>query len=193
MALGGNIVRTDVCDDSMAWAREHVHSAPHGTLFVAEKLTKAKGQYDRVWELRDGQLTLTLLLKPTKSDHLENLNMAIALGIAGALDGDIRLKKPNDFIAAGKKLGGMLIEVVWSGKQLDGIILGVGLNINNTFAVDDPLGGIATSLREVTGETYDLAVQQDEILASVDYFYHRWQSGDNGAIEKTYHNQLTTR
>ena len=193
MALGGNVIRQDVCDDSMAWARKHIHTAPHGTLFVADKLTRAKGQYDRVWELREGQITLTLLLKPTKTNHLEILNMAIALGIAGALGQDIRLKKPNDFIANKKKLGGMLIEVVWTGKKLDGIILGVGLNINNTFAKQDPLGEIATSLREVTGERYDIAELQDEILESLDYFYHRWQSGDHKAIEQAYYNQLVTR
>lgn len=193
MALGGTIIRTHMCDDSMAWAREHIHRAPHGTLFVAGKLTKAKGQYERVWELRDGQITLTLLLKPTKTDHLEILNMAIALGIAGALGQDVRLKKPNDFIANSKKLGGMLIEVVWTGKKLDGIILGVGLNINNTFEPSDPLGEIATSLCEVTGHTYDLAMLQEEILESIDYFYHRWQSGDHEVIERAYHNQLTSR
>ena len=160
---------------------------------MADRLTKAKGQYDRVWELRDGQITMTLLFKPTKTDQLEILNMAIALGIAGALGADVRLKKPNDFIANGKKLGGMLIEVVWTGEHLDGLILGVGLNINNTFAQDDPLGEIATSLRDATGQTYDLCVLQDQILESIDYFYHRWQSGDNEAIEQAYQNNQLTR
>ena len=187
MALGSNVIRKDVCDNSMAWAREHLHTAPDGTLFVAQTLTAAKGQYDRVWQLRDGQLTLTLLLKPTKSEHLQVLNMAIALGIAGALGQEITLKKPNDFIAHGKKLGGMLIEVVWTGKNLDGIILGFGLNINNRFEPGDPLEAIATSLCQVTTQSYDLAELTQATLDSLDYFYKRWQNDEHEVIKNAYH------
>jgi biotin-(acetyl-CoA carboxylase) ligase len=62
-------------------------------------------------------------------------------------------KLPNDILVNGKKIAGMLIESKYSDRQLDYVIIGIGLNINQTTFTFLPQ---ATSLSIVTKKQYDI-------------------------------------
>ena len=50
------------------------------------------------------------------------------------------IKWPNDILINGKKISGILAETVFSNNKLNGIIIGVGLNLNakkNQFSIID--------------------------------------------------------
>ena len=108
MIIGSKLYRTLQCADSMAWAKQNMATAPDGAVFLADKLTQAKGRGDRVWKIYDGQLNVTILLKPKilhgfASDDLpiriNQLNMAVSLGIYDAIkDFGVGIKWPNDFV-----------------------------------------------------------------------------------------------
>lgn len=191
MIIGSEIYPIQTCSNSMKLAKEHIATAPSGAVFIVEQLTHAHGRQGRDWQVSDGQLNLTILLKPEQdkiasgpvAQDLNYLNMALTLGILEPLKKyNVGLKWPNDFYVQDKKLGGMLLEAVWSGQsvkpELAGVILGFAININNSFDKSCDLFGKALSLRELTGNNFDIILLQDELLQTLDFWYQKWCAGD---------------
>jgi len=188
MIIGSTIYRTQVCYNSMEWAREHVSEAPDGSLFLSDKLVSARGRQGRVWHISDGQLLITMILKPDNLStialddlplRLNQLNMAINCGILAPLKhyGTV-LKWPNDFYARNKKLGGMIMQLIWDNDRPQGIIIGFALNVNNTFELGHELFSKAISLTMITSSRVDKELLQQEVLASCDRWYKQWQQGN---------------
>ena len=188
MIIGCEIFHTHTSADSMAWAKEHLDIAPDGAIFFVENLTHARGRQGREWQLADGQLTLTILLKPPSIDkiqpeqlalRLNQLNMALTLGILEPLKVyGVGLKWPNDFVVKDRKVGGMLLEAVWRGQKLAGIVLGFSINVNNVFDESNPLYYTAISLKTVEGKELDSNNLQDMIVQSLDAAYAQWNDGN---------------
>lgn len=67
-----------------------------------------------------------------------------------------QIKWANDVFVKGRKICGILIENTLSGDKISSSVVGVGLNVNNTF--DGELVDIATSLFRETGK--EIAVEE---------------------------------
>ena len=196
MIIGSKLYRIQSTDDSMAWARSLIHEAPDGALFLADTYTHARGRQGREWHIMPGQLMVTLVLKPPllKVMHaddiavrLSQLNMAIALGIVSPLKAHgASLKWPNDFVVDQKKLGGVLMQVVWEHNTPHGLIVGFALNVNNVFPPEHELHATATSICTLTGSTVDMRVLFKEIIANLDAWYAAWQQLAFGSIYKAW-------
>jgi BirA family transcriptional regulator, biotin operon repressor / biotin---[acetyl-CoA-carboxylase] ligase len=196
MTIGSKLYRTQTTDDSMAWAKEHIHTAPDGSVFLADQFTHAQGRQGRTWSIHPGQLLVTLLLKPAhlcainKDDlaiRLNQLTMAMSLGILDALKPyGVGLKWPNDFMVHGKKVGGVLMHVVWIGEQPTGIVVGFAINVNTQFPATDPLAAIATSLFEATEQEVAMRPLYKDILTHLDAWYKQWKAGAFMHIYKTW-------
>lgn len=198
MIIGSKLYRMHTCDDSFAWAKSHINDAPDGSVFLADVLTKARGRHGRVWSVYPGQLIITILLKPQNLEHigqedlpirLNQLNMALSLGILEPLKiYNVSLKWPNDFIFEDKKLGGMLMQLIWNNQAPAGIIVGFALNSNNIFSEDDPLISQATSLCSITGAPVDMRALYKQILGQLDCWYACWRDGKFDIIYKLWKN-----
>ncbi len=90
-------------------------------------------------------------------DEAPLLTLAAGLAIVDSIAVSVRLKWPNDVLAAdGRKLAGILAEAIFDGAALRGAILGVGLNL--AWGPNGPpveLAGNAVSLRELGVEVND--------------------------------------
>ena len=196
MIIGSKLYRTATTADSMGWARSLINEAPDGAIFLADQYTHLRGRQGRTWEIMPGQLVVTMVLKPLllKVIHnddlnirLNQLNMAISLGILTPLKKyNAGLKWPNDFIIDKKKVGGLLLQVVWNGEVPIGIIAGFALNINNSFAQDHELSPIATSLADSTGAQQDIRAIYKEVLMAIDAWYAAWQQMEFSSIYKAW-------
>ncbi len=185
MTIGKKVYRTHTTSNSMAWAKEHLNTAPDGAIFLADVLTQAQGRQGRSWQLYPGQLIVTFILKPAALAtlphedlhiRLNQLNMAITLGILEPLKPfETHLKWPNDFIINNKKIGGMLTQLVWNGNLPQGIIIGFGLNVNNEFGQTDSLFQTATSIKMITNVEHDRRTLYKSILISLNAWYQAWQ------------------
>ena len=68
---------------------------------------------------------------------------------------EIGLKWPNDVYVQGRKICGILVEV--PPRSPDRIVVGIGLNVNNSFQHAPPaVAATAISLREVAGYSFNL-------------------------------------
>jgi BirA family biotin operon repressor/biotin-[acetyl-CoA-carboxylase] ligase len=186
-----------ICDDSMEWAKKHLNDAPDGSVFLADRLTSAHGRGDRVWKTYDGQLSVTLLLKPREMSEfsvedlpirLNQLNMAVSLGVREAMPFAIGIKWPNDFVASNKKVGGIIFQLVWHEMVPTGVICGFSINVNNTFDLADELFEFATSLNVVTGKNIEMRAFYKSLLSSINTYYKKWKAGDFDDIYKSWRN-----
>ena len=73
-------------------------------------------------------------------------------------------KRPNDVLIHGKKICGVLTETSSSGKKLEAVIVGIGLNVN---ASGKELFEGSTSIQEETGNETDKRVLLDQLLGQI--------------------------
>lgn len=133
--------------------------AAAGTVVLADEQTAGRGRSGRVWFSPAGLgVWASVLLKPSVSaDELAPLSIAAAVSVAGALakstGAPLGVKWPNDIVAEGWKLGGILVESVQTaGEKVESAVLGIGVNVGAT--VDDlppELADSATSLETLLG------------------------------------------
>ena len=61
---------------------------------------------------------------------------------------------PHDIYAGDRKLGGILIEGCISGQSLESVVLGVGINVNQTEFLSDAPNPV--SMAQIAGHTFEL-------------------------------------
>jgi BirA family biotin operon repressor/biotin-[acetyl-CoA-carboxylase] ligase len=145
-------------DDARALA---ARGAPEGTVVLADSQTSGRGRLGRTWVSPDrAGLYLSVLLRPSEPPALVG-RYAIAAAVAVCAscreltDDRVILKWPNDALAEGRKLAGILSELR-QGPQGAELILGFGVNVHQA-AEDFPqeLRETATSLRRLGGFPLD--------------------------------------
>jgi len=136
-----------------------------GSVIITDHQTNGKGTDNNTWESEKGKnITFSLILYPSfKADQQFVLNKAISLGIRDFLmaelaQNDITIKWPNDIYIGNKKVCGILIQNSVIGIHLDYVVVGIGLNVNQTNFTSDAPNPV--SLKMVTGTDYNL----DELL-----------------------------
>lgn len=116
-------------DELMARARA---GATHGTAIRAREQTAGKGRRAHNWSSPAGGLYLSVLIIPQVPAHLlAGLPVACGIGVARALRGagcsGVQLKWPNDIVANGRKLGGILVEAENTAAGMRAVC-GIGIN-----------------------------------------------------------------
>jgi BirA family transcriptional regulator, biotin operon repressor / biotin---[acetyl-CoA-carboxylase] ligase len=120
-------------DELKCLARE---GAAEGLVVTAQRQTAGRGRRGRTWMSPVGNLYSSTLLRPDCPPAMAaQLGFVAALGVADAI-GELapqvhaRCKWPNDLLANGKKICGILLETeMVSGDRPDFVILGVGVNL----------------------------------------------------------------
>lgn len=137
-------VRVRWCE-SVGSTQDEIHAmaqegAPAGTVVAARYQTAGRGSRGRPWESDAGGLWMSTLLRPESATALEPLVPRVALELAGVLDAigvaDVGLKWPNDILARGRKLAGVLSEARWNASGLGWVAVGVGLNVRNAYPAE---------------------------------------------------------
>jgi len=176
-------------DEALAWAAD---DTPDLSVVIADEQTAGRGRLDRKWITpKDTALALSIVLRTTAEErpHLSRIVGLAALAVALPLRDrglDAQIKWPNDVLIRGRKVCGILEEAVWSGEDIDCVVIGIGVNVlNGSVPPADMLNFPATSLEEVAGQAPDRAELLYDILASLielrsalgsDEFIKRWES-----------------
>ena len=111
-------------------------------IIMAESQTAGKGRKGRKWSSETGGLYFTIILKPTeiKTENLSSLTQIMAIAVCKTvknLGAKVYLKWPNDVLYKGKKFCGILSEAVLKNNKCVGLIIGVGININQEKIISD--------------------------------------------------------
>jgi len=159
----------------------------HGMICLTDNQLKGRGQYERNWESSPNQnLTFTIVFMPGKAERLHVLTLTCAIAAVEEFDNisgiDPCLKWPNDIILNGKKAGGLLTESVFSGNKLDRVLVGVGLNINQT-KFSKNLEPKVTSLKKETNRDFVREELLSRLLGRLEYKYRLWNTMDEGLLK----------
>ncbi len=151
----------------------------HGIVLLADLQKKGRGQYDRKWHSQPGEnLTFTIGLKPSEAGSLTLLTLSVAEAMAVViqeqLDVEVLIKWPNDLIVSGCKVGGILTESVFNGSDLERVLIGIGVNVNQ----QDFHSGLdsVTSLALEIGRPVDREELLCRILEGAEQAYINWQN-----------------
>ena len=121
---------------------------PPGTGLAARVQTAGRGRRGHKWDSTAGNLLLSIVLRP-RVDPAKFSGLAAVSGLAvleaiekQGLANEIGLKWPNDLVARGRKLGGILVEVARDNEGKPFAVCGIGVNVNYT-PQEVPDGGLA--------------------------------------------------
>lgn len=135
-------------------------------LVAAGRQTAGRGRNGRSFQSEFGGAYFSFTFSPNAENTTAQLYGSImlsALAVRSVMEEkgiDCSIKWPNDVLCGGKKLCGILSEVVYDRDYPDYMVIGMGINVNNPL---DGLGDIAVSMKEIAGKEFDVA----EIIAAV--------------------------
>lgn len=172
----------DVLDSTNEELRRQAEAgAPEGLAALARQQTMGRGRRGRTWESPEGNLFLSLLLRPqvtpaeaAKLSFLTAVVLAETLDLAApALSPHITCKWPNDVLVRDAKIAGILLESrTRPDASLDWVIVGVGVNLRHFPAgAPYPVTALAAHGAEVTPEVF-----APWLLARFGYWLGRWRS-----------------
>lgn len=179
------LVSVEVLDSTQNVARElALQGAPDGTLVLAYEQTHGRGQYERSWDAKRGGIYFTLILRPTQTvNHTGPLSLRTARAVCETLQKmfgiKTKIKHPNDVLAweektrSWKKICGILIESSTAANQTQWLLVGVGINVNNSLASD--LKNSATTIKKILGQETDPEWVLQEVLEAFFAQYAQWQ------------------
>ena len=183
-------------DELQKQIQQNKDRLPEGFILSTDYQSAGRGQRGNRWESEPGKnLLFSIFLRPSflKPSEAFRLSSAVALGVAKALEDKLgpaadgfKLKWPNDFFFHDRKLGGMLIETVFSGDRIDRAVCGIGLNVNQK-----DLPPQAISLSTILGMEAERTALMETISALILAEYNKlreggWQTTRSGYLSRLY-------
>jgi BirA family biotin operon repressor/biotin-[acetyl-CoA-carboxylase] ligase len=177
-ALGGAAarlsveVRTAAPSTNALLLERAAAGAASGTVIAAEWQSAGRGRRGRTWHAGlGGGLAFSLLWRFAHgASALSGLSLAVGVALArglAALGGPrIGLKWPNDIVADGGKLGGILIELAGDVLGPGAAVIGVGINVRLSPGVRADIDQPATDLEGILAPL-DAPVDRNSLLAGL--------------------------
>lgn len=163
-----------VCDSTNAVLLARAEAgAPSGAVVVTEHQMAGRGRHGRTWlSAPDDSLTFSLLWRFAPGTVPLGLSLATGLAVVQALEklgaGGTALKWPNDVLKDGRKLAGILVELVPG--QTHVAVIGIGLNLRLPAALPAEVRAIAAALDLPVDVHHLLAALLVELRAVLDTF-----------------------
>lgn len=155
--------------------------AVEGTVVLVEEQTAGKGRLGRAWVSppRTG-LYFSIILYPGVSPiEVTQATMLAAVAVAKSLQRllkiEARVKWPNDIYINEQKVCGILAEMVAEADRVKYLVIGIGINVNQTTEDFVDMDRKATSLRIQTGGRVNRAEVLRTVLEELDTLYSLWQ------------------
>jgi len=149
----------------------------HGTVVIADEQTKGKGRMDRPWQsTRNKGIWMSIVLRPTIAPYLApQLTLLAATVLADTIHEhtNVRphIKWPNDILINNKKVAGILTEMQAEQDQIQYVIIGIGINVNQDY-LDLPNANYkATSLKLETQKEWHMKQIVQSILEKLENQY----------------------
>lgn len=195
-----NIIHLEQIDSTNTEARRQaMQGIAEGLVITAEKQTAGKGRRGRSWESPEGEnLYFSMLLRPeVPIDKTPMLTLIMALSVAKAVNKfcglDPLIKWPNDLVLSGKKICGILTEMHMSESQIEDVIVGTGINVNQELFSSE-LVDKATSLLLESNRKLDKKQLLEVVLVEFAMLYETFlEVQDLSFIQEEYNGRLVNR
>jgi BirA family biotin operon repressor/biotin-[acetyl-CoA-carboxylase] ligase len=169
-ARGFRIDLLDACTSTSTLLLERARSgAPSGSVIACELQSAGRGRRGNLWQSGlGGSLTFSLLWRFAQgAGALSGLSLAAGVAVARALCAQgiegVQLKWPNDLLHAGRKLGGILIEVQGTAAGPSAAVIGIGLNLRLPTGLIEAIAQPVTDIASIAAQ----APPRNRLLAAL--------------------------
>lgn len=173
--------------------------AVQGTLVTADAQQAGIGRRGRSWSSeKKAGIYMSMLLRPEiATDKASMLTLVAALAveraIAETLDCQPMIKWPNDIVLNKKKICGILTEMVLKRTEIDYVVIGIGINVNNKNFPEE-IVQTASSLSLELGNEIDREMLISEVWKRFSVYYENFlQVGDLSGIKAEYEHALINK
>jgi BirA family biotin operon repressor/biotin-[acetyl-CoA-carboxylase] ligase len=169
-------------------------AVPEGTIIYTNYQSAGRGQTGNTWESEVGKnLLISLILYPLmiKPSDQFIISKFISLGICDYLrqyTSNVSIKWPNDIYVNNDKIAGILIEASIMRNEIEYIIAGIGLNINQKIFRSDAPNPV--SLGMITGVDYNIEECLRNLALFLDSRYKQLLQKKRSEIDSEYLNNL---
>ena len=191
-----HLIKVNAINSTNSLAREMFRENPRmaASCIVAEEQLEGRGQRGTSWNSHRGQNLTFSILWPDPNISLVRqflLSAVVSTGILHSLKKfnvpKLKVKWPNDIMAANYKVAGILIENVVADGKIAASILGVGLNVNQTDFDGLPSAG---SLKLLTGQNFSREEVLDAVLTSLESALTQMEDLNSEEILRKYESHL---
>lgn len=141
--IGRNFIYSEDVASTNSYLLTNKKELKHGTTLFTEFQEEGRGRLNRPWLSNKGQnATFSVLLnKNLNKMNPNHISLGASLAVSSAIENLYQLKTdlkwPNDVLVKNKKVSGILLESTSKGSELEKIVVGIGVNLNQTkFAGD---------------------------------------------------------
>lgn len=181
-----------------------IEGCPHGTLVTADAQAAGIGRRGREWSSEKGAgIYMSMVLRPEiDADKAHMLTLVAAMAVEAAikkLGGECgasiepMIKWPNDIVINKKKICGILTELVLKGREIDFVIVGIGINVNNK-SFPEEIAQTASSLYRELGQQADKELLISETWKQFTVYYEQFlQTADISLFKEDYEVALVNK
>lgn len=179
--IGSHFYMVNGIDSTNRELLENTEKYEHGSVLCAQKQSSGRGRHKREWKSEKGGLYFSVLLKDIK-----NINdiypfvllsaLAVIRSISFFVTHGIAIKWPNDIYINHRKVCGILAESNSQGNKHH-LVIGLGVNVNNSVAHLEGLRHPAVSLKECRDEEVDILHLLDKIVNEMNVLYKDFKTG----------------
>ena len=130
------LVDFNVIDSTNNYLKDNYYKLPNYTFVRTNYQTSGRGQFQRVWESnKNDNLLFSILLKDMKISSLykiKELITEVLLSLLKKYNINGTFVEPNDIYVDNDKILGILIETKVELNLLKYIVIGIGVNVNQT-------------------------------------------------------------
>jgi BirA family biotin operon repressor/biotin-[acetyl-CoA-carboxylase] ligase len=176
----------EAIDSTNARALEMARNGvPDQTVVAAESQNRGRGRLGRAWVSPPGTgLYVSIVLRPQlEPEHLSQMTLMAGVAVCRAIDSEAgiftRIKWPNDVLADGKKIAGILAESTGiSSQRKTAVVLGIGINVETPpEAFPQELRSRAASIFAVTGKIVPKGALLKRLLAEINQLTEALEGG----------------
>tara|TARA_B100001250_G_scaffold388901_1_gene387547 strand:- start:630 stop:1397 length:768 start_codon:yes stop_codon:yes gene_type:complete len=162
----------------------------HGTIVITDNQINGKGRKNNSWSMAPGKgLSFSLIIdKEYPSIYSGFISLAAGIAVTESLKKRnvvSYLKWPNDIFALDKKLGGILCESKIIKNQIEKIVIGVGINVNETNS-EHPhkIQNNITTMFDITNHAHQRELIVAEFVNCFEHLLIEISTNTNNIIEK---------
>jgi BirA family biotin operon repressor/biotin-[acetyl-CoA-carboxylase] ligase len=189
LRIAEKIICCDKIDSTQTKIKKLAESSAGGLVVCAEEQTEGYGRRKKSWSSNKGGLWFSFLLKPEISPNdVPKIALLISVAVNRVFERkyelNSKIKWPNDILADGKKLCGIITEMSAEDGAVNWIAAGVGINVSN--ALPEELVKESATIKEILKKD----VRRTELLAAVlqefDAVYEEFMKRGFASFHKEY-------
>ncbi len=166
-----SIITLDEVNSTNAYALENFHSLSDCSVISTSHQNYGRGRYNRKWISDDSEniyVTFVLKVHDVNKYPIANLTQYLSVVVCELLEDEFKLKPeikwPNDILVNGGKISGILAESYMENNRIQGVVLGLGLNVNLKKETIEKIDQKAVSLSVLKNQNYNVVNILNELV-----------------------------